>query len=82
MTEALEVEAVFRKDKLEPRAFRWQGKLYQPLETGRHWQVEGQRHWLVRTMPGEVFELIYHLDQNHWSMGRTPADFQPGVRLV
>lgn len=82
MSDPLEVETALRKERLEPRAFRWRGTTYRPLDLGRHWRQASNQHWLVRTVDGQVFELIYHPDESRWSMGRTPADFQGGRSTV
>ena len=76
MADWIEVEVVFRADLLEPRAFRFQGRMIRVLDLGRHWQEAGEVHWLVRSVDRRVFELIHHQREGRWSLGSTPEDLR------
>jgi hypothetical protein len=76
MADSIEVEVVFRSDRLEPRAFRYRGRLLQVLDLGRHWQQDDEIHWLVRTSDRRVFELIHQRSEGYWRLGSTPADYK------
>jgi hypothetical protein len=76
MDEPIEVEARFLADgEIQPRAFRWQDRLYPIAAVGRQWTQEGERRFLVMTPDERVFELALLTDVAGWRLRRTPAAF-------
>ena len=77
------VEARFNPDgSLQPLAFEYKGRRYQPLSHGRQWEQDGRKHFLVMTPGREVFEICYLPSQAQWRLVRLPRDFSPDRRIV
>jgi hypothetical protein len=83
MDEPIEVEARFLADGgIQPRAFRWQGRLHPIAAIGRQWTHEGEHRFLVMTPDEHVFELAFLADVAGWRLRRTPAAFGDRGSLV
>lgn len=77
------VEARFNPDgSLQPLAFEYEGRRYQPLTYGRKWEQDDRRHFLVMTSGRKVFEICYLPSQAQWWLVRLPHDFSPDRRIA
>lgn len=70
----LEVEPRAEPD-LRPAAFTWQGTRWVVNSTGRTWETNGERHYLLMVQGDRVFELAYSDKTGRWRMVRRPEDF-------
>jgi hypothetical protein len=76
MDEPIEVEAgLLPNGDVQPRAFRWEGRLHQIAAVGRQWTEQGEHRFLVMTPDERVFELALLPDAAGWRLRRTPAAF-------
>lgn len=65
--DTVQVEARWtHSGSLEPRRFKWQGKMYSVESTGRQWEDAQGLHVLCMVPGGQVFELIFHLNPAGW----------------
>jgi len=80
----IEVTAHFNQDgKITPLRFRWRGSLYTVGSTGRRWQSADGWHILVMTAGGQMFELLFSGQDNHWYLARLGAgSLAPGRMAV
>lgn len=60
-----------------PAAFTWQGTRWVVNSTGRTWESNGERHYLVMVQGDRVFELAYPGVAGSWRLVRRPEDFGP-----
>jgi hypothetical protein len=83
MNDIIPVEARFETDgSIRPLAFYWKGDRHQIASTGRQWETEGERHFLVMTFQQKVYELSYSHEEGFWQLRRKPSDFDPPQRIV
>lgn len=83
MNQPTSVEAHFTEDDtLHPIAFIWQDERLTIQSTGRQWDTEGARHFLVEVAGLGVFELCYDRVEYRWLVLRTPGDFGPRKRSI
>jgi len=83
LSDVIHVEARFRgDDEILPLAFVWEEHRFAILALGRQWQEGPSRHFLVMTSGEQVFEITYNVDEGHWCMGRSPAEFERSRQAV
>lgn len=64
-----EVEATLSFDgSIRPLAFMWQGRSMKVISSGRQWEKEGRRHFLVMTAGDRVWELRFVPATMAWSI--------------
>jgi hypothetical protein len=51
-----------------PRALYWQGERLEIAEIEESWLTPGGKRFRVRAGEGQVFELIYNLETDAWSI--------------
>ena len=75
MKKKIEVTAVFALNgDIRPLQFTWQKRIYHVQATGRQWQEDEQRHFLVMVEGERMFELVFSMAEAGWSIGRQPTD--------
>jgi len=47
------------------------------ISTGRTWESNGERHFLLMVQGDRVFELAYSGSTGRWRLVRRPEDFGP-----
>jgi len=72
----LEVEHRAEPDR-RPAAFTWQGTRWIVNSTGRTWESNGERHYLLMVQGDRVFELAFSGSTGRWRLVRRPEDFGP-----
>lgn len=73
--ELIEVTARFDvQGKITPLHFSWNGGTYQVESTGRRWQDEAGRHFLVMVTSGRMYELTYRSNEGRWYIGKAGPD--------
>jgi hypothetical protein len=77
MSEPIAVEARFEVDgNLKPIAFEWNEQRFIIDSLGRHWEENGNQHFLVMVTGDQIFELAYLSSKNQWQLIRKPQDFK------
>ncbi|MDH3943144.1 MAG: hypothetical protein OEV06_03520 [Anaerolineae bacterium] len=52
----------------EPRALHWLGDRLVVLGIEKSWRTPGKKHFLVRVQGEAVFELVYSIADEAWSI--------------
>lgn len=68
LTEPVQVECYSGHVYAErPLSFRWQGEMHKVTRIEKEWLEPGERHFLVDTGEGRLFELCYQEQEDTWS---------------
>lgn len=65
--EAIDVTAEFdSQGRVTPMSFKWCGRSYRVISTGRQWGAEDGHHVLVMTAGDKVFHLCFVSGEGRW----------------
>lgn len=70
--EVIEVVARFDHDgNLTPLRFTWRGSEYRISSTGRIWEDEAGRHFMVMVPGEQIYELLFVPNEMLWHIKRS-----------
>ena len=74
----VEVLTLFREGRIEPKRFKWKGRVIRVRRVTGDWSTRAGRdrilHFAIQGENADYFEIAYHLTSHRWRLKRVWVD--------